>query len=232
MYASISSSTLDSQQTSTIATQTNHVCKQAVKVVIKVVHKITYVIPGLGFSLAQMSEDPKFQQRLLKLLQQQRCVVNQEVDPTARAIVITSQPEVISLEQLATSCESGKKNVEVAIEQPTTAPLVFDSLTHAPTTEQLAKLDYSIAHAIPGRVRFHIPQIASDPQFVKRLETLLQADPTVKSERVNKDAASIVINYETPMLRDAKKRVQNVFAAAVSHLVSLIESAGIAAKAS
>ncbi|QSJ17320.1 hypothetical protein JYQ62_37840 [Nostoc sp. UHCC 0702] len=263
MYASISSSTLDSEPTSTIGTQTNRVCKQAVKVVIKVVHQITYIIPELGFSKAWMSEDPKSQQRLLKLLQQQRWVITQEVDPTAGAIVITCKPEVMSkqmqatLEQLATPCKSAK-NVEVAIEQPTTASLVRD--------EQPAKVDYSIAHAIPGRVRFHIPQIASDPQFVQRLETLLQADPTVKSERVNHNAASIVINYETQMLQDAtpfppqdyrldsrgageqgsrgekfasvilqregsKKQVQNVFAAAVSHLISLIQSAGIAAKA-
>ncbi|MFN6572281.1 HMA2 domain-containing protein [Dendronalium sp. ChiSLP03b] len=239
MDGSISSSTLHSEQTSTTAAQTNHVCKQTVKVVIKFVYRIAHAFPGLGFSLARMSEDPKSQQRLLKLLQEERWAIATQVNPDAGAIIVTCKPEVMSeqmralLKQLATVLNSAGE-AEVAIEKPTTAPVIsdseFQSVTHPQITEQPAKVDYSIVHAIPGRVRFHIPQIASDPKYVQRLETLLKADPAVRSERVNKDAASIAIAYETEMLRDAKKRVQSVFAGIVSHLVSLIQSAAIAAE--
>lgn len=232
MDGSISSSTLHLEQTPAITAQTDRVYKQAVKVVIKVVYRIVNTLPGLGFT--QSHEDPKSEKRLLKLLQKQRWVITQQVNPTAGSIVITCKPEVMSdemqasLQQLATLFES-VNNAEVAIEQPTTAQAISDSQPHPSTIEQPAKVNYSVAHAIPGRVRFHIPQIASDPNYVQRLETLLQADPAVTSERINKNAASVVITYETGMLRDAKNRVQSIFAGAVSHLVSLIQSAAIAA---
>ncbi|MEJ6481918.1 hypothetical protein N0Y54_11375 [Nostoc punctiforme UO1] len=88
-----------------------------------------------------------------------------------------------------------------------------------------AKVAYSIAHAIPGRVRFRVPRIACDPKYVQRLEALLKSDSTVTSERVNSAARSVVITYKTGMMRDSQKRVQSFLSAAISHLASLIESA-------
>ncbi|MER3589633.1 MAG: hypothetical protein C4322_18500, partial [Mastigocladus sp. ERB_26_1] len=43
--------------------------------------------------------------------------------------------------------------------------------------KQSAKVAYSVAHVIPGRIRFHVPRIAKDPKYVQRLEALLKADP-------------------------------------------------------
>jgi hypothetical protein len=74
-------------------------------------------------------------------------------------------------------------------------------------------------------VRFRVPQIASDPKYAQRLEALLKEDPVVTSERVNRDAVSIVITYKTGMLQDSKEQVQSVWERAVLHLASLIESA-------
>ncbi|MEH2304705.1 hypothetical protein [Nostoc sp.] len=88
-----------------------------------------------------------------------------------------------------------------------------------------AKVAYSIAHAIPGRVRFRVPRTACDPKYVQRLEALLKSDSTVTSERVNSAARSVVITYQTGMMRDSQKRVQSFLSAAISHLASLIESA-------
>ncbi|MBH8573393.1 hypothetical protein I8752_10275 [Nostocaceae cyanobacterium CENA369] len=233
MDSSTSSSTLQPEQTSTIATQKNHIWKQIVKLVIKFVFRIARAFPG--FTLAEISEDPQSQQHLLKLFQQEHWAFAPQVSPEAGTIIITCKPEVMSeemralLKQLATVLNSQNK-AEENIEKPTTtSDSEPQSVAHPQTTKQPVKVDYSIAHAIPGRVRFHIPQIACDPKYVQRLETLLKADPTVKIERVNKDAASIVIAYETGMLRDAKKRVQKRFTPVVSHLVSLIQSAAIAA---
>jgi hypothetical protein len=88
-----------------------------------------------------------------------------------------------------------------------------------------AKVAYSIAHAIPGRVRFRVPRIACDPKYVQRLETLLKSDSTVTSERVNSAAKSVVITYKTEIKRDSQNRLQSFLSAAISHLANLIESA-------
>ncbi|MDF5724558.1 MAG: hypothetical protein PUP91_29665 [Rhizonema sp. PD37] len=87
------------------------------------------------------------------------------------------------------------------------------------------KVAYSIAHAIPGRVRFRIPRIASDPKYVQSLEALLKADLAVTSERVNSAAASIVITYKTGLMLDAQKQCKNAFNIPMSYLDSLIQSA-------
>ncbi len=87
------------------------------------------------------------------------------------------------------------------------------------------KVAYSIAHAIPGRVRFRVPRIACDPKYVQRLEALLKSDSTVTSERVNSTARSVVITYKTGIMRDSQKRVPSLLSAPISHLASLIESA-------
>ncbi|NWF58918.1 MAG: hypothetical protein HXY43_06315 [Fischerella sp.] len=92
--------------------------------------------------------------------------------------------------------------------------------------KQPAKVAYSVAHAIPGRVRFRVPRIAEDPKYVQRLEALLKADPTVIEQRVNPCAASIAITYKSAVKPNTQKRDRSVVeAAAVTHLASLLESA-------
>lgn len=87
------------------------------------------------------------------------------------------------------------------------------------------KVDYSIAHVIPGRIRFHVPRIARDPKYVQCLEALLKADPTVIDERVNRDAGSIVITYKSAVKANTRDPDRNVLQAAISHLVNLLQSA-------
>ncbi|MBD2301666.1 HMA2 domain-containing protein [Nostoc sp. FACHB-190] len=96
------------------------------------------------------------------------------------------------------------------------------STQHSALSTQVA---YNIVHAIPGRIRFHIPQISRDRHYVQRLENLLKADPVVTSERINKDAASLVITYNTGKLRDSQERIHSVEAAAKTYLICLIQSA-------
>ncbi|MBD2432767.1 MULTISPECIES: hypothetical protein [Fischerella] len=88
-----------------------------------------------------------------------------------------------------------------------------------------AKVAYSVAHVIPGRIRFHVPRIAKDPQYVQRLEALLQADPTVIGERINRAAASVVITYKSAVKANTKDRDSSVLEAAISHLANLLQSA-------
>ncbi|BCL39593.1 HMA2 domain-containing protein [Nostoc sp. MS1] len=80
------------------------------------------------------------------------------------------------------------------------------------TTIKSAEVAYSVVHEISGRIRFHIPLIASDRAYAKRLEKLLKTDALVSQVRINCDAASLAISYK-------KNKV------AVSHWVSLMELA-------
>ncbi len=96
----------------------------------------------------------------------------------------------------------------------------------AKAMQPATKIAYSIAHAIPGRVRFRVPRIGQDQKYVQRLQALLKADPTVISERVNRAAASIVITYKSAVkLNTHKKRDPSVLETAISHLASLLQYA-------
>jgi hypothetical protein len=77
---------------------------------------------------------------------------------------------------------------------------------------QPAKIAYSVVHAIPGRIRLHVPRIAQDRAYGRQLERLLKTDTQVTSVRVNSDAASIAIAYQPSDI-------------SVSHWVNLLELA-------
>jgi hypothetical protein len=91
--------------------------------------------------------------------------------------------------------------------------------------KQSAKVAYSIAHVIPGRIRFHVPRIARDPKYVQRLEALLKADPTVIGERINRAAGSVVITYKSAVKANTKDRDSSVLETAISHLANLLQCA-------
>ncbi|MBD2388161.1 hypothetical protein H6G32_22605 [Cylindrospermum sp. FACHB-282] len=74
------------------------------------------------------------------------------------------------------------------------------------------KIAYSVVHVIAGRVRFRVPQIAEDRAYGRRLERLLKTDTQVVSVRVNYDAASIAIAYQSGEI-------------SISHWVKLMELA-------
>ncbi len=61
---------------------------------------------------------------------------------------------------------------------------------------------YAIAHAVPGRVRLKMPQLAIDADFANRLQQALKADEYVNQVRVNRAATSIAINYDNQGLSD------------------------------
>ncbi|MBZ8182889.1 HMA2 domain-containing protein [Oscillatoria salina] len=61
---------------------------------------------------------------------------------------------------------------------------------------------YAISHAVPGRVRLRMPQLALDAGFAHRLEQALNADEYVRKVRINRAAASIAINYNNQGLSD------------------------------
>ncbi len=61
---------------------------------------------------------------------------------------------------------------------------------------------YTIAHAVPGRVRLKMPQLSIDDDFTRRLQQALNTDEYVDRVRINRAAASIAINYDNQGLSD------------------------------
>ncbi|MCP6762409.1 MAG: hypothetical protein NHB32_27490 [Fischerella sp. CENA71] len=120
------------------------------------------------------------------------------------------------------SCLSIAKVLPVSSSRPDSAVLPQKAEQKA---KQPAKVAYSIAHVIPGRIRFHVPRITSDPQYVQCLEALLKADPTVIGERVNRSAGSIVITYKSAVKANTRDPDRSVLEAAISHLANLLQSA-------
>ncbi|MBD2448789.1 hypothetical protein H6G76_16835 [Nostoc sp. FACHB-152] len=59
-----------------------------------------------------------------------------------------------------------------------------------------ANIAYTVVHTIPGRIRFHVPRIAQDQAYARRLERLLKTDAQVTNLRINCDAGSIAIAYQ------------------------------------
>ncbi|MEH2304706.1 HMA2 domain-containing protein [Nostoc sp.] len=88
----------------------------------------------------------------------------------------------------------------------------INNLEKASEVAAPAKLDYSIIHAISGRIRFHVPKIAQDRAYGRRLERIVKTDAEVTSVRMNFDAASIAIAYQSREIP-------------LSHWVSLMELA-------
>jgi hypothetical protein len=76
-------------------------------------------------------------------------------------------------------------------------------------------ISYSVAHAIPGRVRFRIPRLVKDSEYANKLKRVIESDSRITDVRLNLTAASIVINYQ-PGVSDQQMR---------SHLVNLIQNA-------
>jgi hypothetical protein len=165
------------------------------------------------------------------LLAQENEIITQEAHRDTGSVVITYKLGLMSDFKMRSHLANLLQAADHAQVKPEIASSPPQPSIHPQTTEEPATVACNIVHAIPGRVRFHVPQIASDPAYVQRLEAVLQADPVVKSERVNRDAASVVITYQPTMFRSSHQQMQSVFTAAVTHLQDLIQSAGITANA-
>jgi hypothetical protein len=82
---------------------------------------------------------------------------------------------------------------EAAVSLPETNGLVRGEVPSK--SETPADEDYKIIHSVPGRIRLRVPKLQEDQLFAKRLEKLLLADPFVCGVRLNRSAASVVIQY-------------------------------------
>lgn len=78
------------------------------------------------------------------------------------------------------------------------------------------EISYSLAHAIPGRIRFRIPRLVKDSEYANKLKQVIESDPRIMTVRVNPTAASVVVSYQLGVISDNQMR---------SHLVNLIQTA-------
>jgi hypothetical protein len=69
--------------------------------------------------------------------------------------------------------------------------------------KKAAKINYSVVHSIPGRIRFNVPRIAQDRAYARTLERLLKTEPHVTNVRLNCDAASVAIAFEPSSLTES-----------------------------
>jgi hypothetical protein len=112
--------------------------------------------------------------------------------------------------QKASEIKRNKSKVEQTSTLETKRSINVDTVNNV--TPQPAKITYSVVHAIPGRIRFHVPRVTSDRAYGRRLERLLKIEPQVTNVRVNCDAASVAITYGSGEIP-------------VSHWVSLMQLA-------
>lgn len=82
-------------------------------------------------------------------------------------------------------------------------------------TASSQETSYSIAHEIPGRIRFSIPKLATDSNYADKLKALIESDSKVTDVRLNQKAGSIAISYQSDLNTDDQIR---------AHLVNLIEN--------
>jgi hypothetical protein len=75
---------------------------------------------------------------------------------------------------------------------------------------------YTVVHEIPGRIRFRVPRLVTDPEYAHRLTALTEANANVTDLRVNTTAASIAISYDTGAIANETMR---------SQLINLIQTA-------
>ncbi|MBZ8179466.1 hypothetical protein [Oscillatoria salina] len=86
------------------------------------------------------------------------------------------------------------------------------------TTENVEKQAavYRILHAVPGRIRVLIPEVAKNADYAKRLERLAVADNRIINIRISSDTASVIVDYSANRVDQDEME---------SYLASLIQAA-------
>jgi copper chaperone CopZ len=128
-------------------------------------------------------------------------------DATRRVIDFVGSQVSVTEEEENSKQQEGTKS--------STSPLCPSSCTdaiHRVSTPSSTPPAYSVVHAIEGRIRFHLPLLALDRAYARRLERLVKTDPQVLSVRVKDHAASIAIAYRPGKIE-------------IAHWVSLMELA-------
>ena len=92
---------------------------------------------------------------------------------------------------------------ETTVVLPTIKTAEVLAKTQQEVTSQ-SSLSYKIVHAIPGRIRLWVPRVAEDIEYAEYLDDLLMRNQAVKSVRINRQATSVLVNYNTGIVSDSE----------------------------
>jgi len=84
-------------------------------------------------------------------------------------------------------------------------------LQSALSTPTSLKMNYQVVHAVAGRFRVRIPQLASESEYVSKLSWLIKSLNFVTSVRINPAASSVIVNYDVDVV-SSTALVEKVFA--------------------
>jgi hypothetical protein len=119
----------------------------------------------------------------------------------------------------------------LGIWQAWSQPLMPKTAAKKPIASQLL-VAYTIVHTVPGRVRFRVPRLVADGKYAHKLQILAQSDACITGVRINRNAASVVFNYEPDMMLKLEQEMPKVSIPlaspkdiGVSYLVNLIQQA-------
>jgi len=76
-------------------------------------------------------------------------------------------------------------------------PTAVKAVTQASQWNQFEEVDYQVVHTTVGRIRIHVPRLANDPEYARKLQHLVESLNFVISLRINASASSMVVNYDT-----------------------------------
>lgn len=74
------------------------------------------------------------------------------------------------------------------------------------SSKKVTQVVYSVVHAVRGRLRLRVPRLRNDSAYAERLQTLLEADPLVTTVKITPAAASLVVNYKSSGVTEAKMK--------------------------
>ncbi|AFY45927.1 HMA2 domain-containing protein [Nostoc sp. PCC 7107] len=109
-----------------------------------------------------------------------------------RRVIDYLEPQIAKSDSNSQSAKPNNTTNQPKLTQALTNPVVAQVRQDVTPSANIA---YTVVHNIPGRIRFHVPRIAQDQAYTKRLERLLKTDAHVTNVRMNCDAASIAIAF-------------------------------------
>ena len=74
------------------------------------------------------------------------------------------------------------------------------------SSKKVTQVVYSVVHAVRGRLRLRVPRLRNDSAYAERLQTLLETDPLVTTVKIKPAAASLVVNYKSSAVTEAKMK--------------------------
>ena len=125
--------------------------------------------------------------------------------PVILGIFITSRLQLRGANALIVNLAIASISRQIFVNLKKITPVVAATSSNGRVeTEREENSKYTIIHSVPGRIRVKIPRIAQDIEFCQVLSQLLEEDDHVIKSRINRPAASIVINYEAQGLSDVE----------------------------